>query len=242
VRSQNQSMAMLDDEVAREIDVEVRWKYVRLAATLGLPNGLRGAVVFAHGSGSNRSSPRNQFVARHLRDQQLATLLLDLLTPGEERADLVTSEHRFDIEMLGSRLIAAVDWLEQRLRLSPGGIGCFGASTGAAAALIAAAARPALVGAVVARGGRVDLVGGETLAAVRAPTLLVVGGRDDAVIDLNRQALEHLQCEKRLEIVPGATHLFEEPGALGVVARLAAGWFERSFAAMAVGPAMPERA
>jgi dienelactone hydrolase len=194
---------------------------VGLLGDLGTPTDAPGVVVFAHGSGSGRHSPRNRQVARALRELGLATLLLDLLTEDEERRDARTRALRFDIGLLARRLIGAVDWLEGEL---PAVAGCFGASTGAAAALIAAAQRPGRVGAVVSRGGRPDLAG-EYLGSVRAPTLLIVGGADPVVLDLNRQAQAHLRCPSHLEVVAGATHLFEEPGALEAVSELAGTWF-----------------
>jgi pimeloyl-ACP methyl ester carboxylesterase len=193
---------------------------------LVLPEHASGIVLFAHGSGSSRHSPRNKHVAETLNEAGLGTLLVDLLTPAEEAVDRVTAQHRFDIALLARRLIATVDWLRQATAPELG-VGLFGASTGAAAALVAAAERPADVRAVVSRGGRPDLAGA-ALARVRAPTLLIVGGRDTQVVELNRLALEALgAAEKQLVIVPGATHLFEEPGALDEVARLAADWFSR---------------
>lgn len=194
-----------------------------LQASLGGPEGAGGIVVFAHGSGSSRHSRRNRHVAGVLHTAGFRTLLLDLLTPEEEEVDMRTAEHRFDIEMLGRRVIGAIDWL-RRTDGSP--IGLFGASTGAAAALVAAAERPDEVSAVVSRGGRPDLAG-EALPGVRAPTLLIVGGGDTAVADMNIGARSRMRAETSLEIVPGATHLFEEPGALDVVADLAADWFRR---------------
>ena len=182
-----------------------------------------GIVVFAHGSGSSRHSSRNRQVAAALHDAEFGTLLFDLLTPDEEAVDMRTGEHRFDVQMLGDRVVASIDWLRQ-VDESP--IGLFGASTGAAAALIAAAARSRDVFAVVSRGGRPDLAG-DDLPSVRAPTLLIVGGRDTAVLEMNESARAHMEAETGLEVVPGATHLFEEPGALDVVARLARDWFER---------------
>ncbi|MBW3666617.1 MAG: dienelactone hydrolase family protein [Actinobacteria bacterium] len=178
-----------------------------------------GIVVFAHGSGSSRHSPRNRHVAEILQERGMQTLLLDLLTEEEEQVDLVTRHHRFDIDLLTARVVGAIDWLPP----SPP-IGVFGASTGAAAALGAAAERPDRVAAVVSRGGRPDLAG-SALPRVEAPTLLVVGALDLTVLDLNRQAQEQMSAETRLEVVPGATHLFEEPGALDAVAELAADWF-----------------
>jgi pimeloyl-ACP methyl ester carboxylesterase len=181
-------------------------------------------VVFAHGSGSSRHSPRNQHVADILNNRGLRTLLLDLLTPEEEQRDLVTAQHRFDIPLLGERVGRALDWAVDELK--PTAVGVFGASTGAAAALVAAATHPVAVGAVVSRGGRPDLAS-DSLSDVEAPTLLIVGGRDTTVLDLNREALRRLGSGHELDIVEGATHLFEEPGALDEVAQLAAGWFTR---------------
>jgi dienelactone hydrolase len=183
-------------------------------------------VLFAHGSGSSRHSPRNRRVAALLIEAGLATLLIDLLTPAEEMVDLRTARLRFDIGLLAERLVGATDWLTRYPETRDLRIGYFGASTGAGAALVAAAERPHIVGAVVSRGGRPHLAG-PALARVRAPTLLIVGGNDLPVIALNQEAFEQLRCEKRLAIVPGATHLFEEPGALDQVARLAREWFER---------------
>jgi putative phosphoribosyl transferase len=197
-----------------------------LEGDLTIPDGAVGTVVFAHGSGSSRHSPRNRQVAGALNGNRLATLLFDLLEPSEEQLDRRTGELRFDIELLGRRLIAAVDWLTREPATGELAIGCFGASTGAAAALVAAASRPEVVGAVVSRGGRPDLAGA-ALASVRAPTLLIVGGEDDAVQELNRRAQAQLRCETVLEIVPGAGHLFQEPGALERVELLARTWFLR---------------
>jgi dienelactone hydrolase len=195
---------------------------VALDGELFIPAQARGIVVFAHGSGSSRRSPRNQFVARVLREAGLGTLLFDLLTARED----AVYETRFDIDLLAKRLVAATAWLQQQPAARALGVGYFGASTGAAAALIGAARSGAAVKAVVSRGGRPDLA--ETaLSRVTAPTLLIVGGLDDVVIDLNRQAYEQLRCEKELVIIPGATHLFEEPGTLEEAARLAAEWFGR---------------
>ncbi len=195
---------------------------VSLPGTATLPDDALGIVAFAHGSGSSRHSPRNRYVAEVLHAHGIATLLFDLLTPQEDRA----YETRFDIDLLTERLLAALAWLEASAETKGLKIGCFGASTGAAAAL-RAAAQHASVAAVVSRGGRPDLAGAPALAAVRAPTLLIVGGRDEGVIELNQQACALLQCEKQLEIVPGATHLFEEPGALERAAAHAAAWFAR---------------
>jgi len=198
-----------------------------LEGNLSLPEAARGVVLFAHGSGSSRFSPRNGHVARMLNEARLATLLIDLLTPAEEAVDMHTAHLRFDIGLLAERLVSAIDWLRQHPPTRELRIGCFGASTGAAAALVAAANRPQAVGAVVSRGGRPDLAG-PALPRVQAPTLLIVGGRDFEVIELNKAALEHLRCEKRIVIIPGATHLFEEPGTLDEVASLAREWFEQS--------------
>src|SRR5882672_7060627 len=199
---------------------------VTIEGNLTLPEGAYGIVLFAHGSGSSRHSPRNRYVAWLLNQANLATLLVDLLTSDEETIDLRTGHLRFDIELLAERLISVTDWLTQQRDTRRLRIGYFGASTGAGAALVAAAERPDVVGAVVSRGGRPDLAGA-ALARVRAPTLLIVGGNDFQVIELNRAAFAQLRCEKQLVIVPGATHLFEEPGALDEVARLAREWFER---------------
>ncbi len=195
-----------------------------LEGDLGIPDGAFGVVVFAHCSGSSRLSPRNQYVARELRKAGLATLLFDLLTREEETIDLRTAHLRFDIRLLSQRLVDATDWLTSTASAAGLKVGYFGASTGAAAALIAATQRPGVVRAVVSRGGRPDLAAA-VLGKVTAPTLLIVGGRDYEVITLNREAYERLAAEKRLAIVPGATHLFEEPGALEEVARLAGDWF-----------------
>jgi dienelactone hydrolase len=202
---------------------------VLLEGNLSLPEGARGIVLFAHGSGSSRLSPRNRHVAKLLNQARLATLLVDLLSPEEEAVDLRTAQLRFNIGLLAERLVGITDWLVKEPDAQPLRIGYFGASTGAAAALVAAAERPKMVRAVVSRGGRPDLAG-PALAHVEAPTLLIVGGNDLLVIELNRAALVQLRSEKRLVIVPGATHLFEEPGALDEVARLAREWFERYLA------------
>ena len=207
-------------------DVVVPMGAVELEGNLTLPRGATGVVLFAHGSGSSRHSPRNRFVAQALNDGGLGTLLIDLLTTAEERVDAYTAHLRFDIGMLAERLIGATDWLQQHPTTHALRIGYFGASTGAGAALMAAAQRPEAVGAVVSRGGRPDLVG-PVLGQVRAPTLLIVGGDDVPVIGMNQEALAQLQCQKQLTIVPGASHLFEEPGTLEEVARLAREWFAR---------------
>ena len=200
-----------------------------LQGNLSLPERASGVVLFAHGSGSSRHSPRNRHVARMLNEANLATLLIDLLTPEEEAIDARTAHLRFDIGLLAERLVVVTDWLAQHRDTRDLRIGYFGASTGAAAALVAAAERPEMVGAVVSRGGRPDLAG-RALEHVRVPTLLIVGGSDFGVIELNQAALAQLRCEKRLVIVPGATHLFEEPGTLDEVARLAREWFEHYLA------------
>jgi dienelactone hydrolase len=199
-----------------------------IAGDLVIPTHAHGIVLFAHGSGSSRHSPRNRFVARELQQAGLATLLMDLLTTAEERLDEMTGGGlRFDIGLLAARLETVSDWVRAKPSTHDLSIGYFGASTGAAAALVAAAAEwRGKVKAVVSRGGRPDLAK-EALSVVRAPTLLIVGGDDRVVIALNRQALDMLSCEKRLEIVPGATHLFEEPGTLERVAALAVDWFVR---------------
>jgi putative phosphoribosyl transferase len=200
-----------------------------LDADLNLPAAAIGLVLFAHGSGSSRFSPRNRYVARLLNQARLATVLADLLTPAEEAVDERTRHHRFDIDLLAQRLVAAIDWLGTQNETARLPIGTFGASTGAAAALVAAAERAEVIRAVVSRGGRPDLAGA-ALTGVQAPTLLLVGGNDTPVIALNQQALASLRGEKELVIVPGATHLFEESGALDTVAELARGWFVRHMA------------
>jgi putative phosphoribosyl transferase len=200
---------------------------VTLNGDLGLPDRVTGCVLFAHGSGSSRRSTRNRFVAAELRDAGLATLLMDLLTEEEERADRANAQLRFDISLLTDRLVAATDWLAADSRTNTLPLGYFGASTGAAAALAAATRRPNRVAAIVSRGGRPDLAS-EALHTVRAPTLLIVGGNDDRVIPLNEFALHRLgAAPKKLVTIPGATHLFDEPGTLEEVARLAANWFAR---------------
>jgi putative phosphoribosyl transferase len=196
-----------------------------VGADLVVPPDARGLVIFALGSGSGRHSPRNQQVARVLHAAGFATLLADLLTPREADADQFSGQYRFDIPRLGSRVVILIGWARAHPRLASLPIGLFGASTGAAAALLAAAARPADVAAVVSRGGRPDLAA-DALSAVKAPTLLLVGGFDDEVIALNRQAMDAMSCEVSIEIVAGATHLFEEPGTLEQVCRHAVRWFE----------------
>ena len=203
---------------------------ISLEGNLNIPDNPRGVVLFVHGSGSSRFSPRNQFVARQLESAGLATFLIDLLTAREEEEDRYTGHLRFDIPLLSRRVVAATDWLLSQPTTRNLKIGYFGASTGAAAALVAAAERPLAVGAVVSRGGRPDLAG-SALSAVRAPTLLIVGSKDTQVIELNRMAFSLLRTEKRMEIIPGATHLFEEPGTLEKVAELAREWFTRYLSA-----------
>ena len=214
-----------------EVRTEVRRSTIRvpmglhaLMGDLSIPERPTGVVLFAHGSGSSRHSPRNQRVAEALQDRHFATLLIDLLTPEEEAIDDRTAEYRFDVAMLGGRLVAIVDWLRERAETARLPIGLFGASTGAAAALLAAASRPREIAAVVSRGGRPDLAG-PALGKVTAPTLLIVGGLDVPVIQMNRNAIKRMSAEVMLEIVPGASHLFPERGALEHVATLAAGWF-----------------
>ena len=204
--------------------VHIRAGDADLMGDLVVPDRAVGVVLFAHGSGSSRFSARNRFVAETLQIRGFATLLLDLLTAGEEAADERTGLFRFDIQLLAGRLVAAVDWLTSEPLTSRLPIGIFGASTGAAAALVAASRRPGQTAAVVSRGGRPDLAG-PALPLVNAPTLLIVGSADTDVLRLNRQALAQMRGDVVLELVPGATHLFEEPGALDQVADLASGWF-----------------
>jgi dienelactone hydrolase len=199
---------------------------ITMEGMLELPSQPRGVVLFAHGSGSSRLSPRNNYVAQVLRAAGIGTLLLDLLTPQED----LLAENRFNINLLTQRLGDAAAWLRAHPDTAQLPLGLFGASTGAAAALQLAAVRGPVIAAVVSRGGRPDLAGRPALAQVQAPTLLIVGGDDDIVIALNRKALAELHCEKEIVIVPGATHLFEEPGTLEEVARLASGWFARHLA------------
>jgi putative phosphoribosyl transferase len=210
----------------RERAVQVNAGSVTLDGNLTMPEGSSGVVLFAHGSGSGRMSPRNRHVARLLNEAKFATLLVDLLTVQEDAIDLSTAQLRFDIPLLTERLVGATEWLKRRSETTHLRVGYFGASTGAAAALLAAAERPEAVGAVVSRGGRPDLAGA-ALARVQAPTLLIVGGHDAHVLELNEQAAAQLHCETRLVIVEGATHLFEEQGALDEVTRLARNWFEQ---------------
>ena len=207
----------------KTLDVEIRSGAVTLEGELTVPGGAQGVVLFAHGSGSSRHSPRNQFVARTIRDAGVGTLLFDLLTREEENADRYTGHLRFDISLLAERLVDATAWVEKEFNNLR--VGYFGSSTGGGAALVAAAQEGDSIGAVVSRGGRPDLAG-DALPRVKSPTLLIVGGLDYPVIDMNQLAFEQLNCEKELKIVPGASHLFEEPGTLEQVARLAAEWFQ----------------
>ena len=215
---------MRHEDTLQHSEVTVQAGGVRLEGQLTLPREAEALVLFAHGSGSSRHIPRNRFVAEALHEVRLATLLFDLLTPEEETVDMRTRELRFDIELLADRLTGAIEWALGQPPTCDLQIGLFGASTGAAAALMAAARQPEVVGAVVSRGGRPDLAGA-ALSVVRAPTLLIVGGNDPVVLELNRQASELMQTERRLEIIPGASHLFEEPGTLANAAALACAWF-----------------
>jgi dienelactone hydrolase len=217
-------MRLASGPVAVDRPVRLNLGDAVLNGDLRVPPNSQGLVLFAHGSGSSRYSSRNRAVADVLHQARLGTLLLDLLTEDEERTDVVTTTFRFDIPMLGDRVVAAVDWAGRYETTARLALGIFGASTGAAAALIAAARRPRAVRAVVSRGGRPDMAR-EALREVVAPTLLIVGGSDEVVIELNRQAFDQLSAAKDLRIVPGASHLFEEPGTLGQVAELARDWF-----------------
>lgn len=199
---------------------------IKLEGELSIPAGATGVVLFAHGSGSSRHSPRNQFVARTIREAGVGTLLFDLLTQEEEVIDSRMRQLRFDIEFLAERLLNATNWIREQSNTGDLSIGYFGSSTGGGAALVAAAEPGEVIGAVVSRGGRPDLAG-DALLRVTAPTLLIVGGRDYPVIEMNQEAYAQMRCEKELSIVPGATHLFEEPGALEEVAQLAADWFRK---------------
>ena len=212
---------------AREHEVQIPSGEAVLEGELNVPVGAGGIVLFAHGSGSSRHSPRNQFVARTIREAGVGTLLFDLLTREEESVDVYTRHLRFDIGLLARRLVDATNWVKREADLWHLRVGYFGSSTGGGAALVAAAELGESVGAVVSRGGRPDLAGSDALQRVKSPTLLIVGGLDEPVIEMNEEAYAWLRCEKELRIVPGATHLFEEPGALEEVARLAAEWFER---------------
>lgn len=206
-------------------EVRIKAGKVTLNASLSIPEGAQCMVIFAHGSGSSRFSPRNNYVAEVLPKQGLATLLMDLLTEDEEKIDVHTREFRFDIPLLAERLVGATEWLKKNPETKNLHLGYFGASTGAAAALIAAAKLSHNIKAIVSRGGRPDLAM-DYLSEVKAPTLLIVGGEDGAVIGMNEGALRKLSCEKKLDIVLGATHLFEEPGKLEEVAKLAKEWFQ----------------
>lgn len=219
---------MSNTPATREIRIPAgtAWLY----GDLCVPAGATGLVLFAHGSGSGRHSARNRQVATCLQRSAIATLLFDLLTAQEEQVDVHTREHRFDIPLLTGRMQDATAWVRAQPELRDLPVGYFGASTGSAAALIAAARLGQRIKALVSRGGRPDLAGPAALAAVTAPTLLIVGGADRTVLDLNREAFAHMQCEKRLAVVPGATHLFEEPGTLEQVSELAAAWFSEHMA------------
>ena len=210
--------------ISREVWISV--DSITLPGELSVPGRAEGLVLFAHGSGSGRHSPRNQYVAQVIREAGVGTLLFDLLTHEEDRIDLLTRYLRFDIDLLARRLAGATEWVKKQKETALLRIGYFGASTGGGAALVAAAELGDDIGAVVSRGGRPDMAG-EALPRVISPTLLLVGGSDDVIIRLNEEAFGNLQCVKELKIVPGATHLFEEPGKLEEVARLAADWFQR---------------
>ncbi|OGT60421.1 MAG: hydrolase [Gammaproteobacteria bacterium RIFCSPHIGHO2_12_FULL_43_28] len=207
-----------------EHPVSIPCQKIQLDGLLHIPAGAKGMVIFVHGSGSSRFSPRNQFVARTLQEAKLATLLFDLLTPEEDETDNVTMQFRFDIDLLAERLLQTAKWVSEHPMLRDFSLGYFGSSTGGGAALVAAASKPSLIKAVVSRGGRPDLAA-DSLPHVKAATLLIVGGQDDEVIKLNQSALARLTCTKDLDIIPGATHLFEEPGKLAIVASKAAAWF-----------------
>lgn len=215
---------MIEKKTILEQEVKIQIGSITLEGFLHIPSEAKGVVLFAHGSGSSRLSPRNQFVARYLQENHIGTLLFDLLTPKEEETDMITRELRFNIPFLAERLLGATEWIEKNPETHRFSVGYFGASTGAAAALIAAAELGPKVGAIVSRGGRPDLAG-PVLGKVRSPTLLIVGGNDFGVIELNQHAFDLLECKKKLEIIPGATHLFEEPGTLEEVGRMASIWF-----------------
>lgn len=220
------SQAIAELRIVR--DVFIPLGRANLEGELNIPQGAHGVVLFAHGSGSSRHNPRNKYVARTLHDFDIGTLLFDLLTQDEEEEEKYTRHLRFDIDLLARRLVYATNWIEKQAEVQNFPIGYFGSSTGAAAALVAAAELSEQVAVIVSRGGQPDLAGA-SLPKVKAPTLLIVGGRDEQVISLNLDAYRQLQCQKKLEIVDRATHLFEEPGALEEVARLAAGWFKKHF-------------
>jgi putative phosphoribosyl transferase len=222
--------AMSRGKSSKMSEVQIQAGGAVLSGNLTIPDGAVAFVLFAHGSGSSRQSPRNQFVAQTLNKAGLATLLFDLLTREEEAIDMRTGEHRFNIGLLAERLVHATRWAKRQDQTRGLRLGYFGSSTGGAAALVAAAEVPQDVGAVVSRGGRPDLAG-DALPKVHAPTLLIVGGNDDIVIELNEMARDQMRCEVKLEIVPGATHLFEEPGALEKVAKLASDSFGAQLAA-----------
>jgi dienelactone hydrolase len=225
-------MSDTKDELQLEQVIDIPSGNVQLEGELKVPQRATGIVLFAHGSGSSRHSPRNQYVARTIREAGVGTLLFDLLTKDEEAIDSYTAELRFDIEFLARRLVDATNWITSEPATQHLRIGYFGSSTGAAAALIGAVELSNIVSAVVSRGGRPDLAG-DALPRVKAPTLLIVGGNDDVVIGLNEEAYAKLTCEKELKIVPGATHLFEEPGTLEQVARLASEWFKNKLQPLA---------
>lgn len=208
-------------------EVQIQSGHAVLSGDLTIPDNAVALVLFAHGSGSSRRSPRNQFVARTLNRSRLGTLLFDLLTPEEEELDIHTREYRFNISLLAERLVRATTLARQQQETRDLRIGYFGSSTGGAAALVAAAELPQDVSAIVSRGGRPDLAA-DALPRVQAPTLLIVGGKDDIVIELNEIARDHMRCEVKLEIIPGATHLFEEAGTLEQVAKLTSDWFVKS--------------
>lgn len=210
----------------KETALKIQVGNVVVEGDLSVPGGARGVVLFAHGSGSSRLSPRNQYVAREFNKAKIATLLFDLLTSQEEEEDMFTAEYRFNIDLLAQRLIGATQWLKESGKAGNLAVGYFGASTGAAAALIGAAKMPNDISAVVSRGGRPDLAA-DYLSQVKAPTLLLVGGLDTEVIELNKQAMAQITAQKELVIVPGATHLFEETGKLEEVAKFSAEWFQR---------------
>ena len=217
-----------------DVDVQIPANSTQLEGELKVPSSATGIVLFAHGSGSSRHSPRNQYVASVIRNVGVGTLLFDLLTREEEAIDIQTRHLRFDIDLLARRLVDATNWIKQEPTLRHLRVGYFGSSTGGGAALVAAAMVGEEIGAVVSRGGRPDLAG-EALQRVKSPTLLIVGGYDEQVIEMNEEAYAQLRCQKELEIVPGATHLFEEPGTLEEVAHLAAQWFQKHLRPRSVG-------
>ncbi|HEY2972024.1 MAG TPA: dienelactone hydrolase family protein [Pyrinomonadaceae bacterium] len=217
-----------------DVDVQIPADSIQLEGELKVPSSATGIVLFAHGSGSSRHSPRNQYVASVIRNAGVGTLLFDLLTREEEAIDIQTRHLRFDIDLLARRLVDATNWIKQEPTLRHLRVGYFGSSTGGGAALVAAAMVGEEIGAVVSRGGRPDLAG-EALQRVKSPTLLIVGGYDEQVIEMNEEAYAQLRCQKELEIVPGATHLFEESGTLEEVAHLAAQWFQKHLRPRSVG-------